>query len=352
MKFDRIQFETTNNCNMRCSFCPNRTMKRARMFLGFDIFKKTIDEISCNNLTNTISFVGNGEPLLDNKIGEKIKYCKLKGLKTVITTNGVLLKRITPDILKNLDILYISWQTFNESSFKMRNINLNYDDYEAKILNFLNENYNKSTKIILSIMFIRKRKRFMMDLLPDSYYALFQQNGRGLYKTLKKVEKIIPCKQVNFEKIYQIIKKGVHFLNNEHQLSNNLFLNIDEYFDWGGGLQGYSEGFVRMPCLKGSCKIMLAGPLVLSNGEVSICCQDAEGNVTVDNLNNSSLMQILLSKKYQDVYNGFKNNRIILSHCQKCKGYWKHKNKYKNLLYNIDLIYNSFKFRLKKFLLN
>jgi len=63
-------------------------------------------------------------------------------------------------------------------------------------------------------------------------------------------------------------------------------------------------------------------------------------------------MQILLSKKYQDVYNGFKNNRIILSHCQKCKGYWKHKNKYKNLLYNIDLIYNSFKFRLKKFLLN
>ena len=191
MKFDRIQFETTNNCNMRCSFCPNRTMKRARMFLGFDIFKKTIDDISCNNLTNTISFVGNGEPLLDNKIGEKIKYCKLKGLKTVITTNGVLLKRITPDILKNLDILYISWQTFNESSFKMRNINLNYDDYEAKILNFLNENYNKSTKIILSIMFIRKRKRFMMDLLPDSYYALFQQNGRGLYKTLKKVEKII-----------------------------------------------------------------------------------------------------------------------------------------------------------------
>ena len=107
-----------------------------------------------------------------------------------------------------------------------------------------------------------------------------------------------------------------------------------------------------MPCLKGYCKIILAGPLVLSNGEVSICCQDAEGNVTVGNLNNSSLMQILLSKKYQDVYNGFKNNGIILNHCQKCKGYWKHKNKYKNLLYNIDLIYNSFKFRLKKFLLN
>ena len=116
MKFDRIQFETTNNCNMRCGFCPNRTMKRARTFLCFDIFKKTIDEISCNSLTNTISFAGNGEPLLDNKIGEKIKYCKLKGLKTVITTNGVLLERITPDILKNLDTLYTSWQTFNESS--------------------------------------------------------------------------------------------------------------------------------------------------------------------------------------------------------------------------------------------
>jgi MoaA/NifB/PqqE/SkfB family radical SAM enzyme len=327
-------------------------MKRARTFLDFDIFKKTIDEISYNSLTSTISFAGNGEPLLDNKIREKIKYCKLKGLKTVITTNGVLIDRITPDILKNQDALYISWQTFNESSFKMRNINLNYDNYETKILNFLNENYNKSTKIILSMMFIRKRKRFMMDLLPDSYYALFQQNGRGLYKTLKKIEKIIPCKQEYFEKIYQIIKRDIRFLNNEHRLNKNLFLNIDEYFDWGGNLQEYSKDFFRVPCLRGSCKVMMAGPLVLANGEVSICCQDAEGNVTVGNLNNSSLIEILLSKKYQYIYNGFKNNKVILNQCQKCKGYWKHKNKYKNLLYNIDLIYNSFKFRLKRFLLS
>jgi len=35
----KIMFELTNECNHRCIFCANRTMKRKPGYLDFDIYK-------------------------------------------------------------------------------------------------------------------------------------------------------------------------------------------------------------------------------------------------------------------------------------------------------------------------
>jgi len=39
-----IDFESTNNCNLRCVMCPREFMKEDKGFMDIDLFKKVIDE--------------------------------------------------------------------------------------------------------------------------------------------------------------------------------------------------------------------------------------------------------------------------------------------------------------------
>lgn len=140
MKFKRIQFESTNYCSLKCEFCPNKKMTRNRKNLDPELFKKIIDDIAANDLTDLISFAGNGEPLIDPDLADKLEYCQSKKLKTVLTTNGLQIDEISDKMIKNLDCLYISWQTFSEKTFKLRGTCFNYDDYKNKIIAFVRQN--------------------------------------------------------------------------------------------------------------------------------------------------------------------------------------------------------------------
>ena len=317
MDFERIQFEITNNCNMKCIFCPNKNITRKKTFIDFDLFKKTIDNIAEHNLTEVISFTGIGEPLLNSDVKKEIEYCKSKELKVWLTTNGLLIEKLDKNILKNVDKLYISWQTFTKETFALREIDYDYNKYEEKILNFIKDNKGINTKIYLSLMLLGTGKLLYKDLLPNIHTLLTKQNNKNLRSKVNKL------------------------------LGDNIYLNIDGFFDWGGNLGGYSKDFIRIPEYKRDCKIMFAGPMILSDGRVSICCQDFDGNAVVGNLNNSLLSNILLSKKYQNIYNNFKNKKIILNYCQKCKGEWKHKNNFKNFTYKAYSGFNVLKLKLK-----
>ncbi len=101
MRFKRIQIETTNFCNMKCDFCPNKRMTRERKILDFQYFKEIIDDIAENKMTGVISFAGNGEPFIDPDFLNKLKYCKSKNLKTAVTTNGLLIEKISEEFIRN-----------------------------------------------------------------------------------------------------------------------------------------------------------------------------------------------------------------------------------------------------------
>ena len=89
-----IEIETTTSCNRRCSHCPNciydRGLKENEKLMPVALFHKIIDELSEIEYDGKISPVLYGEPLLDPRIGDLMRYVrkKLPDAKILVYTNG------------------------------------------------------------------------------------------------------------------------------------------------------------------------------------------------------------------------------------------------------------------------
>jgi len=83
-----LSFEPTTSCNLRCPECPSglRSFTRPTGMLEADFFKKVIDELS-DTLWYLI-FYFQGEPYLNPRFLELVKYASSKGIYSATSTNA------------------------------------------------------------------------------------------------------------------------------------------------------------------------------------------------------------------------------------------------------------------------
>ncbi len=83
-----ISFEPTTSCNLRCLECPSglRSFTRPTGMLEASLFKKTIDELASTLLY--LIFYFQGEPFLNTKFLELVKYAATKNIYTATSTNA------------------------------------------------------------------------------------------------------------------------------------------------------------------------------------------------------------------------------------------------------------------------
>ena len=88
-----ISIEPTTACNLRCPECPSglRAFTRPTGNLKEDFFKQTIDELHQNLLY--LIFYFQGEPYINPKFLEMVKYANDKGIYTITSTNGHFLTK-------------------------------------------------------------------------------------------------------------------------------------------------------------------------------------------------------------------------------------------------------------------
>ena len=87
--------------------------------------------------------------------------------------------------------------------------------------------------------------------------------------------------------------------------SKIFFFNIDESINAESNDIGY--------CLGTKSHIG-----ILSNGDVVPCCLDSDGLMKFGNIFDSNLDEIINSKLFKEINNGFKNNKVVSSICQHC----------------------------------
>src|SRR5438045_2541840 len=121
-----VQIESTNICNAKCVFCPRDVMHRKLGIMSFDLFTKIVDE--CAELGITHVRVHNyGEPFVDRKLVEKVRYAKQKGIKEVgMISNGPL---INEDVARGmidagLDAINISVDASGKEVFESTRLGL------------------------------------------------------------------------------------------------------------------------------------------------------------------------------------------------------------------------------------
>ena len=137
--FSRIYVEITNICNMNCSFCHGHSRKLKQMTL--DEFKEILSKIS--GFTDYIYYHLMGEPLTHSLLPDFIKLATETGFKSMITTNGTLLKHKGDKILDaGIHKVNISVHSFEDGTEEQ------FEEYLSVLVDFAKKANDKGVIIV------------------------------------------------------------------------------------------------------------------------------------------------------------------------------------------------------------
>lgn len=128
-----VLIDTISYCNLRCSMCVHREMKRKKGIMAWSLFTKIIDEIVEEKKDTRVWMVFFGEALILKKrkptIFDMIAYAKSKGLTDVVlNSNANLLDHEAAKglIQSGLDAIYIGIDAFKPETYAKIRVGGNY----------------------------------------------------------------------------------------------------------------------------------------------------------------------------------------------------------------------------------
>lgn len=137
-----VLIDTVSHCDLRCSMCGHKDMKRKRGVMSRPLFEKIIDEVAERDPKARVWMVFFGEALILKRAGlfDMIAYAKNKGLKDVVlNSNANLLDHDAAIGLINsgLDAIYIGIDSFSEATYNQTRVGGNYQKVVNNVLHLL-----------------------------------------------------------------------------------------------------------------------------------------------------------------------------------------------------------------------
>lgn len=127
--FSAVEFENITTCNRRCSYCPNsiyeRGLAKNKKIMEESLFKKIVEELAVIKFSGRISPVFFGEPLLDDRLVDWIKYVRenLPDALIIIHSNGdILTFELHNNLIKAGVNIFVITEHGDEMSCNMRNL--------------------------------------------------------------------------------------------------------------------------------------------------------------------------------------------------------------------------------------
>lgn len=317
-KPNKVYFELTNSCNFDCDFCPSSQCRRPRQAMDFALYTQGIDDVARDGLTDRVGFHILGEPMLYPRLAEAITYAREKGLRTELTTNGSLLDERHVRLLLDagLSHLIISLQALGEEDHRSRGSALSFPAYYARVMQAARwvAKADGDTEVTLSIMNPTTLRFFDIDRrirLGQSGESPRDRLRRLIHDTTAAVEGDLTREEV---------QARLAHVNLSHPRTIRLHRKVTVFAqpvaDWGNA---FTSRRVH-PAHLGYCGYALKGVGVLSNGTVTICCVDYDGNTSLGNLKDASLGSLLSWEPANAVRRGLKQGRLVHPYCQRCFG--------------------------------
>jgi MoaA/NifB/PqqE/SkfB family radical SAM enzyme len=121
-----IQIHPTRRCNLRCLHCYSLSGPQERDLLTYETLADVLTDAQAEGY-GVASFSG-GEPLLYQHLGSLLQHAKKLGMRTTVTSNGMLLTGPRLRILSGYtDVLAISLDGIRESHNRMRDCDQAFD---------------------------------------------------------------------------------------------------------------------------------------------------------------------------------------------------------------------------------
>ena len=148
-----VQLETTRLCNAQCPMCLIDKWDKSVPFMSDELFNKLATELcEYSDWIRWVCVQKAGEPMLDKKIGSRIKRLKAGGIQSVtMSTNAsALTEKRSREILEaGIDDLMISFDSIDKKEYEAIRVGLNYENVLANIRRYfkLRDEVNPSSII-------------------------------------------------------------------------------------------------------------------------------------------------------------------------------------------------------------
>lgn len=115
-----FQVHPTRRCNLRCLHCYSDSGPEVDAALDIDVLRRAVDDAAREGYT--VLGVSGGEPLLYRSLRDLLLAARQAGMRTTVTTNGMLLRGKRLEMLPDaLDLLAISLDGPPAEHNRMRN---------------------------------------------------------------------------------------------------------------------------------------------------------------------------------------------------------------------------------------
>lgn len=274
----RIYCEITNICNKKCDFCVDT--KREKVFLLPEVFASRLNKI--RPFADEIYLHILGESMLHPDFLEIIGSVANNNITLKITTNGT---KLTPQNQAGL----LANKNFRQINFSLHALSL--EEINGDILQNI-------------LDFSQALRNSRQDTFVN--YRLWNFNTQD---TLKN--ELILTKIGDF---FGFPDLKLHPHRRTTKICDQLYINVDQRFDWPTTLGDMSNRQVHRFCYGGSGHLG-----ILVDGTVVPCCLDSEGDIPLGNIDQvNDFSEILSSKRLIALVDNFAKEYAIEPFCQKC----------------------------------
>ena len=276
--YSRVYVEITNLCNRSCSFCPGTTRPPRRMSLAE--FDRVTDRLV--GVTEYLYYHVMGEPLTHPELPDFIRLAKEKGFKSAITTNGTLL----PTRGQALIDAGVYKVNISVHSFEDGENAASHGAYLDGILDFADKASQSGVLTVLRLW-----------NLDGHGEALGGNNGR----TLDYLRTRFPDTE-SFP--WKFSARGA-------RMRDKLHLEYGDRFEWPDRAADDRGDSVFCYGLKDHFAI-------LCDGTVVPCCLDREGAISLGNIHELPIQDILNSPRAIAMREGFQKRCATEELCRRC----------------------------------
>lgn len=223
-----ICFEVSAICNMDCKFCFANWRENKKQ-LPLEKVLSIINKLKEYGI-QAINLTG-GDPLIREDIVEICKYCREKGLMTIISTNGIELLK-NKEVLKYIDAINLPLDSYEPNIHnEMRPCAVqNHHGLILELIDYINENHpNIKIKINtmvgkLNINDVIKIGKLIDGKVYSWKLGKFLSSGYG-----SKFEKMFEITNEEFEELVQKCKeeyKDSNIIEEEFEVKKDEWFNI------------------------------------------------------------------------------------------------------------------------------
>lgn len=281
-RFQKVNIEISNICNLQCSFCPE--VVRGKKLMSLEVFRKIIQQVA--PLTEQVCFHLMGDPLVHPHLEELVDICHESAVRIFFVTNGVLLREKQSQILLH--------PAFRQVNFSLHSFFDNYPERDPT--EYLKRMFDYSD--------------LAMKQRPDLYinfrlWNLLEPRGTQV-RNREVLARIGEHFQIKINPEVDVRnRKSLH-------LKNRLYLHFDTEFIWPS---------LDLPILgtQGTCYGLSSHFGVLADGTVVPCCLDKEGAIPLGKIQEEPISNILDGPRAKSMASGFRQGRLVEDLCQRCQ---------------------------------